>query len=399
MFDETEVRIVEAKTKKELRLFRDFPDKLYTGYKNYVPDFKDDEFKKYFPKTNGAFEYCDVKCFLAYQFGEVVGRVMAINSRKANEKWGTKRVRISRMDFIDDYDVSGALFKAVEDYARELGLNEVHGPIGFCDMDKEGLQIEGFEYDGMSITYNNYPYYMDHFDFWGYTKSTDWVEYRLYMPEKDSPAVKKLEKLSELVLRRTKLKLVNIKRISEAGKVLRQIFDLLNECYKNLYGMVAMTPKMADEYYNGFKSLLNPKFVKFIVDENENLVAFGLAAPSLNKALRKTKGRLFPFGFIDILKATKGSDVIDLYLVAVHPDYQKAGLPAVLMNEILKSAIETGVKYAETGPELETNEQVQSLWKFFDHDKIKRRRCYIKNLDEWEKKLAEQENEVLNIQM
>ena len=335
----------------------------------------------YYPKTNGAFEYCDVKFFLAYQNSEVVGRVCAIHSRKANEKWDTRRMRISRLEFIDDMSVSAALIGAVEGWAKELGCNEVHGPIGFTDMDKEGLQVEGFEYDGMSITYNNYPYFKDHMEALGYEKATDWIEYRIYIPEKGDSACEKLDRLSDIVLSRTKLKLYSIKRISQAKPIISQLFTLLNECYKNLYGMVALSDTQAKQYYSKFSALLNPKYAKFIVDENNKLVGFGLAAPSMNAPLRKHNGRLFPFGFIDVLKTIKGADILDLYLVAVHPNYQKSGLPAVLMNAVLKSAQEAGVKYALTGPELETNAQVQSLWKFFNTEYLKRRRCYIKNIE------------------
>lgn len=375
------VEIIEAKTKKQLRAFRDFPDKLYAGYKNYIPDLKADEFSMYFPETNAAFDYCEAKFFLALKDGEIVGRVCAINSKESNKKWGTKSIRFSRIDFIDDKQVSAALIGAVESWAKEIGLTEIHGPLGFSDLDKEGLQIEGFEYDGLSFTINNYPYYKEHLEALGFTKATDWVENRIMVPKKDDPIVAKMDRMSELVLKRTKLKLLEIKRMSQASRIIMQIFDLLNECYKDLYGVVPYNKHQALEYFNRFKPLLNPKYAKFITDSDGKLVGFGLAAPSLNKCLRQNKGRLFPFGFIPILKAINNVEILDLYLIAVHPKYQSSGLPAVLMNAVMKSAVEGGVKFAETGPELETNDKIQSLWKYFEVIPTKRRRCFIKEID------------------
>jgi len=374
------VEIKEVTTRSGLRRFRDYPDILYKGYENYVPDLKGDEMNMLRKDKNASFEFCDARYFMAYKDGKPAGRVGALLNKAANERWNTKRMRITRMDFIDDPEVSAALFGEVEKWAKELGMTEVHGPLGFSDLDKEGLLIEGFEYPALSITINNYPYYQRHFEANGYMKDADWVEYNLYPPKADSEVSKKLERLSNIVLRRHNLRLYELKKMSEAEPIVRQIFTLMNECYRDLYGVMPFTPKQADEYYLRFKPLMNPDYAKFIIDKDNNLVGFGLGAPSLTEALKKSKGRLFPTGFIHILKAIKTAKVLELYLVSVKPEYQNAGLPAVLMNAIAKSAQKNGVVYAESGPELENNERVQALWKMFETKLVRRRRCFIKEI-------------------
>lgn len=374
------VEIKEVLTLKDLKKFRDYPDILYKGYKNYVPDLKGDEMNMLRKDKNAAFEYSDARYFLAYKDGKIAGRVGALLNKAANERWNTKRMRITRMDFIDDPEVSAALFKTVEKWAKELGMTEVQGPIGFSDLDKEGLQIEGFEYSALSITICNYPYFQKHFEENGYAKDVDWVEYHLFPPKEDSEVYQKLGKLSRIVLKRHNLRLYKLKKMSDAEPIVRQIFTLMNECYAPLYGTMPFTPKQADEYYARFKPLMNPDYAQFIIDKDDNLVAFGLGAPSLTEPLQKCKGRLFPFGFIPILQTIKKGKVLELYLVSVKPEYQKAGLPAVLMHAVAESCIRNGIKYAESGPELENNENVQALWKMFETKQVRRRRCFIKEI-------------------
>lgn len=374
------VEIRQATTKKDIKKYIRFPDKLYKGVRNYVPDLKSDEYSMYFPETNFAFEYCDAKFFLAYRDGEIVGRIGAIVNRRANELWNQKQIRITRVDFIDDMEVSGALFAAVEGWAKELGLTEAHGPLGFTDLDKEGLLIEGFDRMGSTVTIYNYPYYQKHFEAHGYSKATDWVEYRIKVPDKRDARVERIREIARKVMERSNVRFFNIKKIKEAAPVIVQLFDLLSECYKNLYGVVPYTEKIARDYLRRFTPLLNPRYAKFIVDEHDKLVGFGLAAPSLVKAFQKSHGRMLPFGWAYLLHALKHPRELELYLVAVHPDYQKAGLAALLLNEIAASAIEDGVKYAESSPELEDNKKVQDFWKNYDAEQHKRRRCFIKRL-------------------
>jgi GNAT superfamily N-acetyltransferase len=374
------VEIRQATTKKDIKKYIRFPDKLYKGVRNYVPDLKSDEYSMYFPETNFAFEYCDAKFFLAYRDGEIVGRIGAIVNRRANELWNQKQIRITRVDFIDDMEVSGALFAAVEGWAKELGLTEAHGPLGFTDLDKEGLLIEGFDRMGSTVTIYNYPYYQKHFEAHGYSKATDWVEYRIKVPDKRDARVERIREIARKVMERSNVRFFNIKKIKEAAPVIVQLFDLLSECYKNLYGVVPYTEKIARDYLRRFTPLLNPRYAKFIVDEHDKLVGFGLAAPSLVKAFQKSHGRMLPFGWAYLLHALKHPRELELYLVAVHPDYQKAGLAALLLNEIAASAIEDGVEIRRVLPELEDNKKVQDFWKNYDAEQHKRRRCFIKRL-------------------
>ncbi len=376
------VEIKAVSEKKDLKKFICFPDKLYKGSKNFVPDLKGDELKMLMPETNPSFEYCDAKFFLAYKDGEIAGRIGAIVNHTANERWNLKQVRITRVDFIDDMEVSAALFGAVEGWARELGLFDVHGPLGFTDLDKEGLLVEGFDRMGSSVTIYNYPYYPKHFEAHGYAKDIDWVEYRIKTPDKDDTRLKRLQGLAKKVMERSNVHFFKIKKIKDAEPIIIQIFELLSECYKDLYGVTPYTEKVAREYLKKFTPLLNPKYAKFIIDEHDKVVGFALAAPSLARALQKSGGRMAPFGWIHLLKAINHPEEVELFLVAVHPDYQKAGLAALLMNEITISAVEQGVKYAESSPELESNRKIQDFWKNYDVEQHKRRRCYVKHLGE-----------------
>ena len=374
------VEIKEITSKKDLKAFVNFPDKLYKGVKYFVPELKSEEMSMFSPETNFSYEYTDVKVFLCYKNGELAGRVAALVNNRANELWNQKRIRFSRIDFIDDLEVSGALFGAVEDWAKQLGLNEVQGPLGFTDLDKEGLLIEGFDRMGTSVTIYNYPYYPKHFEAHGYGKDTDWIEYRINVPDKGDTRTERISRLAKKVMERSNIRFFNIKRIKDAAPIVIQLFDLLSECYKDLYGVVPYTDKIANDYLRRFQPLLNPDYAKFIVDENDKLVGFGLAAPSLSRAFQKSRGRMLPFGWAHLLWAVKFPKELDLYLVAVHPDYQKAGLAALLMNEITAAAIKNGIKTAESSPELEDNRKVQDFWKNYDKEQHKRRRCYVKTL-------------------
>ena len=374
------VDIKEATSKKDIKKFINFPDKLYKGEKNYIPELKSEEMSMYSPKTNFAFEYSDARFFLCYKDDQIVGRIGAIVNHKSNDLWDQKRIRITRIDFIDDLEVSGALFGAVEGWAKELDLTEAQGPLGFTDLDKEGLLVEGFDRMGSTVTIYNYPYYPKHFEAHGYGKDTDWIEYRIRVPEKSDTRTARISEIAKKVMKRSNVRFYNLKKMKEAEKIIIQIFSLISECYKDLYGNVPYTEKIARDYMRRFVPLLNPDYAKFIVDENEKLVGFGLAAPSLAQAFQKSRGRLFPFGWAHLLWGVKHPKELELYLVAVHPDYQKAGLAALLLNEITAAAIRNGITHAESSPELEDNRKIQDFWKNYDAEQHKRRRCYIKQL-------------------
>jgi GNAT superfamily N-acetyltransferase len=374
----TMVEIREVTTKKEQKIFATFPAKLYKKVPQAIPDLILDEINTFNPKKNPAYDYCSVKQFLAYKEGKCVGRIAAIISHAANLKWETKRIRFSRVDFIDDYEVSAALFEAVEDWGRSLGLAEIHGPIGFSDMDQQGMLVDGFKEESMFITIYNHPYYVQHLEKLGYGKDIDWMEFKVTIPKE---ADERMNKLSEAVLKRSKITLVEVKSRSEIKAYIPQVLELLNICYSHLYGTVNLTEAQIQKYVNEYIMLINPEYVKLLVDENKELIGFGLGMPSLSKAVKKSGGRLFPFGWYHIMRAPYAkTKILDLYLVGVLPKYQNKGLTAALLNSMSASARKNGLMYAETGPELETNHQVQSLWKHYEAVNHKRRRCYIKKL-------------------
>ena len=372
------VEVREAISTKEKKAFVKFPLELYKDCPQFVPFLLSDELDNFNPKKNPAFDFCEAKMFLAYRDGKVVGRIGAIISHAANEKWGTSRIRFTRVDFIDDYEVSQALFDAVIAWGREKGLQEIHGPMGFSDLDQEGMLIEGFDQDNNFITIYNYAYYKEHMARLGFDKDVDWVEYKIKIPEQVDP---RIERLSQLVMKRSKMKMASFKSKREIRPYLKGAMRVINEAFEDLYGTVPITDKLIQKYFSQFMMLINPHYVRMIIDENDEPVGVGFMLPSMNDCVRKSKGRLFPFGWIRILRAPyKNTDVIDLYLVGVKPKYQKQGHVALMLNDLTKEAIENHGKYAETGPELETNEKIQALWKSYEATQHKRRRCWIKKI-------------------
>ena len=375
------IEIREVATKEELQRFVDYPNILYKDVKQFIPAFYSDDLDDWDRNKNPAFSYCDAKCFLAWRGGEIVGRIGAILSRKANETWGTRRMRFTQVDFIDDREVSAALFAAVESWARSEGCNQVHGPLGFCDMDREGMLVEGFEERGMFITYYNHPYYNEHLAALGYGKDTDWVENMIEIPPAGSENTEKLRKLSEWLLGRGRYHKANITRRSQiTPRHIEQVFHLVNKAYAPLYGVVELTDDQIRKYAKKFLPMVSPDFLCLVMDEQEQLVAFGVCVPSMADALKRSRGRLFPTGWYHVLRSMKHNDTIDMLLIAVDPRLQGSGLNVIVMDHIVQGAQRMGVTHAESGPTLETNDKVQSQWKFFEHRQHKRRRCYIKDL-------------------
>ena len=373
------VEVKEVRTRSEFRKFVNYPNELYKGVPQYVPPMIGDDLSDWNPKKNPAFEYCEAKAFLAWRDGKIVGRIGAILSHKANEKWGLNRMRFSQVDFIDDPEVSAALFKAVEDYAREKGCDEVHGPLGFTDLDREGMLIEGFDRRGMFITYYNYPYYNTHLERLGYGKDVDWVEYLIDVPY-DEHTVTRMDKLAERVMRYSKLHIAEIKSRRDYKPLVEKVFALVNDAYAGLYGTVPLSERQIKRYTAKFIPLINPDLACFVLDERDELVAFGVSAPSMAAALQKSHGHLFPFGFLGVLKALRVNDTLDLFLIAVTEEYRNKAVNAILMNHVIKGCHKMGIRKAETGPQLETNHKVQSQWNFFKTEQHKRRRCYVKAL-------------------
>lgn len=373
------VEIVKVQTKKQLNEFIKFPFMLYKDCPYWVPPLISDEKFTLDKEKNPAFENSEAEYWLAYKDGKLVGRIAGIISYSYIKKWGNPYARFGWIDFIDDMEVSKALLDTVENWAREKGLKAVHGPLGFTDLDKEGMIIEGFDEPATFVSIYNYPYYMKHLEALGYVPDAEWLEYDLKMPGQD--VVKKMEDLAKKAMEKCNLRVVPLKKPKDALPYARDVFELINVAYEHLYGTVPLSDKMIDCYIDKYFPFMNPDYVCFIVDENNKLAGFGIIFPSLTKAAQKSKGRLFPFGFVHFLKAIRKNDTLDLYLIAIRPELRSKGVPYILISELSKTAYKNGVVRAIASNELVDNHAVHSMWRHFDRRIYKRRYCYIKKLD------------------
>lgn len=370
--------IKKVSSKKELKTFIRFNYELYKGNPYSVPDLYDDMLNTFSSKKNAAFEFCEAEYFLAYKDNKVVGRVAAIINNRANQTWGKKEVRFGWIDFIDDEEVSSALLKAVEDWGKQKGMDTITGPLGFTDMDAEGMLIEGFDQLGTMATIYNYPYYPQHMEKLGFEKDADWVEFKLMVPDK---LPEKFVRISEIILQKYKLKIKKLTRKEIKEKHYGQkIFDLINEAYAPLYGFSKMTQGQIDQYVNTYLPLLDLRMVSIVETEDGELVAAGISMASLSKALQKAKGRILPFGWFYLLKALfiKRPKVLDLLLVGVKPEYQSKGVNALLFYDLVPTFKKMGFVYGESNPELEENKKVQAQWSAFESVQHKRRRAFKK---------------------
>ena len=371
------MEIVEIKTRKEIKKFVKFPLELYKDNKYFVPPLMMEEINTFIPEKNPAFEYCRAKYWLAIKDGKIVGRIAGIINDKSNEKWKNKHARFGWIDFINDEEVSSGLIKAVEDWAKSEGMTAMHGPLGFTDLDYEGMLVEGFEELGTLATIYNYPYYPVHLEKYGYKKDTDWVEFEIKVPEK-IPEI--ADKISRLVMDRKKVRVFEAKNAKDMLPYAHGLFKVLNQAFSGLYGFVELSEKQINKYVKQYFSFIVPDYTKILLDENNEVAGFVIAMPSLSRALQKSKGRLLPFGFLYILRAIKSNKYIDLYLGAIRPDLQGKGADALLITELSRTSIKNKVISAESNIELEDNYMVQGHWKHFDHRQHKRRRCFIKQL-------------------
>ena len=372
-----DVQIREVTGSKQLKAFIRFPATLYRGNPYYIPLLFFDESNTLRRDKNPAFEHCEAKYWLAMSWGRIVGRVAGIINRLHLEKWKQPYVRFGWLDFIDDPEVSKALLDTVESWAKENRMTAVHGPLGFTDLDREGMLIEGFDELGTLATNYNHPYYPVHLEKQGYTKDTDWMEYEMTVPSKPNETI---ARIADIALRRNKLKLLDVRHKKQLLAYAEDLFHLLDDEYRKLYGVVPLTRKQVNTYIKQYFGFVTPDFVPIVLDADGHMVAFGVTMPSLSRALQKAKGRLFPFGFIHLMKALKKNDRADLYLVAVRSEYQGKGVNAILINKMNQVYNRLGITKAESNPELETNRMVQEQWKYFERRQHKRRRCFIKNL-------------------
>jgi GNAT superfamily N-acetyltransferase len=361
---------------RELNAFIRFPHALYKGNPCWLPPLSFDERFTLSKAKNPAFENCEARYWLAYRDGKIVGRIAGIINHAFIDKWKEKCVRFGWIDFTDDAEVSGALLDAVETWARQKGMEAIHGPLGFTDFDPEGMLVEGFDKVGTMTTIYNYAYYPAHLGIRGYNKAVDWVEYEVDIPSTVSDRVKKI---AARAAHQHRLRVLKARSSRELRPYARKVFELLNVCYAGLYGVVTLTPTQIDAYISQFFSFIHPDYVSLVLRQEE-VVAFAIAMPSMSHALQKAGGNLLPFGFFHLFKALHWNDAADLYLIAVHPDLQDKGVTSLLIEDLNMKFIRHGIRTATTHPMLEENGKMLAFWKGFNTTQVRRRRCYVKHL-------------------
>lgn len=366
-------------TRRQLREYVKFGIDLYKGNDFFVPPLIFDEVATLSPDKNPAFEMCEARSFMAMRDGRPVGRITAIINRLVNERTGRREARFGFTDFIDDNEVVDRLFGAAEDWARSRGMTEIIGPMGFSDMDHEGMLIDGFDEMGTMATIYNYPYYPAQVERIGYVKDTDWVEYRMTVP---AEVPSKYSRIAAIVKEKYGLRVVKYtSRKRLAADYGEKLFRLINEAYDGLYGYSPLSDKQIDYYIDQYLSMLRLDCVAVIVDKAGELVGVGISVPSMSRALRAAGGKLLPFGWYHLLRGIYGrNDVVDLLLVAVKPEYQNKGVNALLFSDLIPVYIKNGFKYAESNLELEDNASVQKQWEYFERRLHRRRRAYRKKL-------------------
>ena len=380
-----EIVIKRVETKRELRQFIELHYELYRGSKYDAPNLYSDELRTLSKDKNSAFEFCEAEYYLAYKDGRLAGRVAAIINHRYNKQWDRPAVRFGWLDLVDDVDVMRALLTAVEDFGRRKGMKEIIGPLGFTDMDPEGMLTKGFEELGTMATEYNHPYYpvlMEQME--GYEKDNDYVEYKVYVPETGMP--EKMKRVAELCMQRYNL---HVKKLTKADvygpqKYGHRVFEVINKTFGHLYGYSEMSERQMDEYVDMYFKFVDLEMLCIIEDRNtpdNDVVGVGITIPSLTRALQKChKGRLWPFGWWHLLRALKWkkTDVVDCLLIGVLPEYRTKGANALLFYDLIPIYQKYGFKWGETHVEMETNGKVQSQWMYFDHEQHKRRRCYKK---------------------
>ena len=396
------IPIKEVKTKSDAKQFVNVPFDIYKGNKFWVPPLKAGEIKSLFPETNPAFDFCKAKFWLAFKDGKCVGRIGAIINEAYNKKTGEKMARFSRLEFFDDIAIVKQLISTAEAWAKEQGMIGIHGPLGFANLDTQGMLVEGFDHLQSIGSVYHHPYYHLHLEKLGYTKEIDWVEFRLTVGQ---VPFEKANRGAALIQKRYGIEVLHFKTMAELLPHSDTIFKILNDAFSELPYVSEFTPKMMEFYKEKYIKLLNPEFVKMVMmkrkapsnspeggelgrETNSNaplrgeggleLVGFIIGLPSLSEAMQKANGKLFPFGFWSILQARKGKDVMDQMLTGVKKEVMSTGAGVILMAEIQKEMLSKGMKFIETTGIFETNQNAIANWKNYEHIQHKRKRCYRK---------------------
>ena len=372
------VEIKKVERNRELRQFITFPEKLYKNHPLWVPALLSDELNTLKKTRNPAFEFCEADYFLAYRGKEIVGRVAAIINNKANKDWNEVTVRFGWIDFIDDYEVSKALIDTVAKWGKAKGATKIKGPLGFSDMDKEGLMVDGFDKIQSITCIYNYPYYVVHLERLGFVKDIDWTQQILDVPELSPETLR----YAELVEKRYGFKIFKAKNNKELEAKGNEIFNVLNDAWNgsSLYEFTRLSEAQIKSYVKQYLPMVNKDFICLVMNKEDKIIGFSICGPSLSYAMRKAKGRLFPFGFIHLLRALKKNDLLEAYMIGTLPEYQGKGVAVLIFKHIHENAIKYGMKRMITNPQMETNRKVQSLWDNYEHEHYVRRRSYTKDI-------------------
>lgn len=375
------ISIKRVENKHEMDEFVQFPKRLYKNNPYYVPDLETDIYDTFDPSKNAGLEFTDIQPFLAYNaHGNVVGRIAGIINHRANKKWHTRNVRFGFIEFIDDLKVSSSLLAAVEKWGKERGMEQIQGPLGICDFDKEGMLIEDFDQLGSMVTIYNPPYYPQHMENLGYQKEVDWVQICIEIPKEVPEKYVRVANLSKEMFGLKVRKLTN-SDIYQKGYG-RKIFKVLNEAYAPLFGYAELSDKQIDEFVNHYLPLIDKKLIPVVENAQGEVIGVAITMGSLSRALQKSNGNLFPFGWFHLIRALKWKreEKVEMLLVGIRPDYQGLGINALFFNDLIPIYNAYHFRYAETGPQLEDNVKELSQWKALNPTYTKRRRCYKKKL-------------------
>ncbi|MFA5526535.1 MAG: hypothetical protein WC992_06910 [Acholeplasmataceae bacterium] len=369
------IEIKEVKTLRDVIRFTEFPNRLYKKNPHFVPALSLDERNVFNPKVNPVFEYCEAIRYLAYKDGKLVGRIAGIINHQWNKAYQIKKGRFTRLDMIDDIEVTKALINKVTEWALAKGMDTLIGPIGFTDMDRMGMLVDGFDQFSMFITIYNAPYYMHHMEELGFVKDVDWTEKRITWPTEVS---EKVQRGAEIARKRYGYQLIKCKTKKEIFKYIYEAFDMYNIAFNELYGFYPLSRKVMDYYIKQVIQIVSLEYLWFVLDKENKVVGFTVIMPSFAKASKKSNGKLLPLGLFRLLRTLKKHDEIDLYFIAIDPKHQGRGIIALMFEDGIKMGIKHHVKFAETGPELELNAAIQNQWKEFEYVQHKRRRCWTK---------------------
>ena len=372
------ITIKEIFTKKELQQFVTFPFSLYKNNAHWVPPIIKDEVAVFDKKTNPVFEHADARYFLAYKKNNIVGRVAAIINNFEVEQQDIKKMRFGWLDMIDDLAVTKILLDKVKEIGSQNKLAYIEGPVGFNNLDKTGVLIDGFDHLGTMITWYNHPYYKDHLEKLGYTKEKEYLENKFKFKNVDAVYYKRI---SNIIKRRFDLKALDFSKTKDIMPYVDEMFDVFSQSYSKLSTYVPISEAQIEFFKKKYISFINPEFIKFVVDKNNKLVAFAIVMPSFSEALQKAKGKLFPFGIFHLLKARKHVKDVTFYLIGVHPDYQNKGVTAILFDQFTQTFTPKGIENCIRTPELEENDAINKIWKNFDPITHKRRRTYRKDIE------------------